>query len=380
MRKKLVVALAAVLVMGALGGCGSDSAGSGSTEQGNAESSQEDTLADVQASDTERVNLADLNLADYVELAQYQQLEATVPPVEVTDEQVDEQALLLYQNYVTEDNGGVLDRAVAEGDTVIIDYEGKKDGVAFDGGTDQGASLTIGSGAFINGFEDGLIGVMPGETVDLDLTFPEGYGGELSGADVVFTVTVHYILPVEMQDEVAAGFGAEDFQNIEELKEYTRTLLMEDAQEQYEQDVEAAVVKALVDQCTFQELPEALLAQYEQTIKDNMEMWAYFYNMDADTLTYYLYGMDLAAYAAAGAPESAKQILAVHALAEREGLTITDEELEERLSEVATENGWESVEEFLQQYDKEEMRESLTFQDVLEYLVENTVILPGETQ
>lgn len=375
MRKKLVMILAAALVMSALGGCGSDE-----PENKNTESSQEDTLAEVTASDTERVNLSDLNLSDYVVLADYQQLEATVQPIEVTDEEVDEQALSLYRNYVTEDNGGILDRAVAEGDTVIIDYEGKKDDVAFDGGTAQGASLNIGSGEFIAGFEDGLIGVLPGETVDLNLTFPEGYGGELSGADVVFTVTVHYILPKEMQDEVIAGFETQDFQNIEELKQYARTLLEEDAQEEYEQNVEAAVVEALVAQCTFQELPEELIAQYEQTIMENMQMWAYLYGMDADTLTYYMYGTDLATYAAEGAPESARQILAAHALAEREGLLIPDEALEERLEELASENGWESVEEFLQQYDKEEIRESLIFQDVLDYLVENTVILPGETE
>ena len=83
---------------------------------------------------------------------------------------------------------------VAKGDTANIDYVGKKDGVAFDGGTAQGYDLTIGSGSFINGFEDGLIGVEIGSTVDLNLTFPENYGNdELNGAKVVFTVKVNYV-------------------------------------------------------------------------------------------------------------------------------------------------------------------------------------------
>lgn len=97
----------------------------------------------------------------------------------------------------TEDDTDGLDttegRAVEEGDTVAIDYVGKKDGVAFEGGTGS-YDLTIGSGAFIDGFEDGLIGHTIGETVDLNLTFPEDYGSEdLAGQDVVFTVTINGI-------------------------------------------------------------------------------------------------------------------------------------------------------------------------------------------
>ena len=88
-----------------------------------------------------------------------------------------------------------VEKSVVEsGDTVNIDFEGKKDGVAFDGGTSQGYNLTIGSGSFIDGFEDGLIGVNVGDTVDLNLTFPEGYqNADLAGQDVVFTVTVNFI-------------------------------------------------------------------------------------------------------------------------------------------------------------------------------------------
>jgi len=90
--------------------------------------------------------------------------------------------------------GYITDRAVENGDVVNLDYEGKKDGVAFEGGTAKGYDLEIGSGLFIPGFEEKLVGVMPGETVDLDLTFPEGYDEpSLAGQPVVFTVTVNGI-------------------------------------------------------------------------------------------------------------------------------------------------------------------------------------------
>ena len=86
----------------------------------------------------------------------------SVDTVEVDEDEWDTLVNNVYYGNITAENGGIMDRAVETGDTVNIDYEGKKDGVAFDGGTAQGYDLTIGSGNFIAGFEDGLIGVMPG--------------------------------------------------------------------------------------------------------------------------------------------------------------------------------------------------------------------------
>ena len=371
MKKKLVIGLATVMVAGMLAGCGSDD-NKNESSQSTVESGTESTSV---SEETSRVNVSDLNTADYVTLGEYKNLSVAVAPVTVTDDDVQAQALALYQSYVTAENGGVTDRAVAEGDTVIIDYEGKKDGVAFDGGTAQGAELTIGSGQFIDGFEDGLIGVMPGETVDLNLTFPENYDNtELAGANVVFTVTVNYILPVEMKDDVVAGFGSEEYQNVEQLNAYVRTALEEDAQYTYEQNVQAAFVNAMVQNCTYQELPEALVAQYVASITENMQMMASMYGMDADTLVYYFYGTDLATYASEGGKASAQQILAAQAVAEKEGLMLEEDALKERIETLAAENGWSSAEELLAQYDQEELRESLMFQDVLDYLVENGTV------
>ena len=371
MKKKLIIGLAAVMVTGMLAGCGSD--------DNKNESSQSTVVSTAEGSsaseETSRVNVSDFNTADYVTLGEYKNLSVAVTPITVTDEEVQAQALQIYQSYVTEENGGVTDRAVEEGDTVIIDYEGKKDGVAFDGGTAQGADLAIGSGQFIDGFEDGLIGVMPGDTVDLDLTFPENYGSsDLAGAKVVFTVTVHYILPVEMKDEVEAGFGSEDYQNVEQLNAYARAALEEDAQYTYDQNVEYAFINAMMDNCTYQEMPEELVAQYETTITENMQMMAYMYGMDADTLVYYFYGTDLATYASEGGKASAQQILAAQAIAEKEGLLLEEDALNERIETLAAENGCGSAEELLAQYNKEELRESLMFEDVLEYLIENGTV------
>ena len=175
------------------------------------------------ASQSENSALDTADLSKLVTLGQYKNLELSVNSAKVTQEDIDaqiENALSSEAEQVE-----VTNRAVKEGDIVNIDYEGKKDGVAFDGGTAQGYDLTIGSGTFIDGFEDGLIGAKIGDTLDLNLTFPENYGAaELAGQDVVFTVKVNSIkeekLP-ELTDELAKKINPE-VKNVDEFKAYIK--------------------------------------------------------------------------------------------------------------------------------------------------------------
>ncbi len=151
------------------------------------------------------VELQDLDIEEYITLADYKSMKVSAVRPAVDDETVtqyiDSELLV----------GKITDRAVEEGDVADIDFVGKKDGVAFEGGTAAGYMLTIGSGGFIPGFEEGLVGVMPGETVDLNLTFPENYkkNPDLAGQEVVFSVKVNSIegaaayetvTPEEMKD------------------------------------------------------------------------------------------------------------------------------------------------------------------------------------
>lgn len=362
MRKKFVISLAVILVLSMLSGCGSDS-DNGGTEEGNV---SEESAG--QSSDW--IYVSDLKVEDYVTLGEYKNLSVTVSALqEVTEEEVQSQTLQVYQSSVTAENGGVTDRAVATGDTVIMDYEGKKDGVAFDGGTAQGADLTIGSGRFIDGFEDGLIGVMPGETVDLNLTFPESYqNADLAGAKVVFTVTVHYIIPTQMQDEVVAGFGYEDYQTVEEMTQYVREYLEQQAQNTYEQNIQGALLNALMENASYTELPQVFVEQYEQQATESMQLSAASYGMDAETLVYYFYGMDMATYAAEYADAAAKQVLAVQAVAQKENLELSEENLDERIAALAEENGWASAEEFQNQFGRGMIEETIMIEDVVAFL------------
>lgn len=152
------------------------------------------TTSEDQASETAtQSEQKTYDVTKYVTLPVYKNMDVTVNGTyEVTEDDVKDYVNNMCSYYPEYED---TDKTVVEnGDCVDIDYEGKKDGVAFDGGTAQGYVLEIGSGTFIDGFEDGLIGVKVGETVDLNLTFPENYQSEdLAGADVVFTVTVNKI-------------------------------------------------------------------------------------------------------------------------------------------------------------------------------------------
>ena len=162
------------------------------------------------------------DLTKYVELADYKKIEVDTSSDEFSKylESTKQNDAAVNDLFVKKEEG-----AVARGDTANIDYMGKKDGVAFEGGTAKGHDLTIGSGSFIPGFEDGLVGVKIGDTVDLNLTFPEEYGNsELAGQDVVFTVKVNYVTTTEIKpvDEFYKDLGFESAKEYEEdLKKRT---------------------------------------------------------------------------------------------------------------------------------------------------------------
>lgn len=326
----------------------------------------------------ESTALKDMDVDKYVTLGAYKGLAVSVDTVEVDEDEWDTLVNNVYYGNITAENGGIMDRAVETGDTVNIDYEGKKDGVAFDGGTAQGYDLTIGSGNFIAGFEDGLIGVMPGETVDLDLTFPENYGNsDLAGQAVVFTVSVNYIQPAqdgEYSDEVISNFGIDGVTNEEELRQYAYDYLNENAQQNYETNVQQAVMDAFMANNTFTSVPEALVQKYSDAAESSITSMASASGVDADTFTQYYYGQDLATFLSTYAEQTAKQDIALQAVANKENLNISDEELNQMLQDRATAAGYDTIEEYIGETSKEDYREYFLYDKVLDYLVENAQI------
>lgn len=349
MKKRVAKVMAMLLAAGVLAGCGSDG----------------------------DKPLSQLNVDKYVTLGDYNNLNVSVTPTEVTEEQVELTMIDIYLDYVSAEAGGITDRAVEVGDTVNLDYVGKKDGEAFANGSAKGDQLTIGSGRFIDGFEDGLIGVMPGDTVDLDLRFPDGYGNaDLAGQDVVFTVTVNFIMPEiagieDMRDEVVPSIEFADSSTVEEFRQFVYDALIEVAQDDYISELQGAIIEELVAQCEFKSLPEGLLEESRKTLTQNIEDVAAQLGATSDIfVSAYYNGMSVEEFVETYAPQGVKQNLAFQAVANKEGLAVDDEELEAALEEYTVNGGFDSVDEFLGEATKEDFRNFFMSQKVIDYLME----------
>lgn len=320
--------------------------------------------------------LGQLKAENYVTLGDYQNLEVTAERKEVTEEELKQLLAEVYMGYA--DAGfGTVDREVRVGDTVIIDYDGTLDGEAFDGGSAQDTKLTIGSGVVIEGFEDGLIGAKPGETVVLTLNFPEDYQNspELAGKEVVFTVAVRYVIPgneEDMDDAVVAAMELEDnsVTTIAQLKRYLLGLLELDAQYAYENELQSAIGEALLRRCSFKESPEYLVEEYRTMLTAELERAAEKYGVTIEGYTLYFYGMTSEQFMDKYLVNILNRDIALQAIANREGLAVDDEELDEKLSRDAQEGGYSSVDEMLDGRTREQLRTEYMSEKVYNFLME----------
>ncbi|MCM1568656.1 MAG: FKBP-type peptidyl-prolyl cis-trans isomerase [Roseburia sp.] len=346
-----------------LAGCGGDE--KLPDESGSGEASRTESGTDAEKTPvTSDTALKDVVVLEYVTLCDYRALK--VDGQSATQEEIESNLLAVYaDNYPAEMR--VTERAVQLGDTANIDFEGKKDGVAFQNGSAQGSNLTIGSGQFIDGFEDGLIGVMPGETVDLPLTFPENYGNvELAGQDVVFTVKVNYIIPEGIDDTAVEKMGVDGVTDAAGLRRYVEDYI----NSYYRENMENETLTQFINACTFDIMPEALVEKYRQNLKKNMEQSAALAGMEVDSYMSVYYGTDLETFIAGYAEQSLKLNLACQAVANQEQLNISDEELDAMLEDYAGQAGYQSVEEYIGDTSKEEFRDYFMYQNVVKFLTD----------
>lgn len=323
----------------------------------------------------EKAYLEEIKASDYVKLGEYKGLEITQAEPEITEEYRDS-----YINYLLSLNP---EEGAKEGDTVNIDYTGMENGVAFEGGTAQGANLTIGSGQFIPGFEEGLIGAKAGDTLELDLTFPEDYRSvEMAGKSVTFTVKVNTIMaaePQELTDEYVQSLGLE-VSTAEEFRQYIQDMLSEQEMDAYETNIENAVVGAALEKCEFKkEPPKAMIDRYVDTLTSNLTSEAANYGRSLEEFMQLYYGMDAETYPQeirSQAEKSAQQYIMLKAIADNENLNVTDEELQTRMEEMAQTSGAESVDAFKEQVNDKGYREYMMGQKVMDMLRENAVVSP----
>lgn len=298
MKKRIVMifacTLAAMTILSGCGKMGSDHTGDGSL------SASEET-ADVEISNKTLLAATDYDVKDYVKLMKnYMGMDVTLTSdYTVTDDAVKEYIenyIISYYPQHTE-----TDKTTVEsGDTVNIDFVGKLDGEAFDGGTAQGYLLEIGSGSFIDGFEDGLIGKNVGETCDLNLTFPENYSAEnLAGQDVVFTVTINSIVEEktitydELSDEyVAENFASYGMNTVDDLNANVRSQLESNYESDRQYDIQTEVVNRLKEESEVT-LPDGLLEERIQKTIDSIKEQAEEAGMEYEEYVTTYYGQSV---------------------------------------------------------------------------------------
>lgn len=349
MKKKIITLFLSVCVLGLAAGC------SDKEENQDRENTAQETEEESIVNEDGLVVAVDVdNLEDYVTLGEYQNLTVEEEPkAEVTEEDVDSYIeRQLINNYdpveVTED------RAVQENDTVNIDYAGYLDGEAFDGGTAQDQDLLIGSGSFIDGFEDGLIGHKKGETVSLDLTFPEDYSPnpDLAGQAVVFEVTINSISePAAITDEWAAANT--DYATAEEFRNAQKELLIQQADSDYESQVKSDLFQQVMDNSEVKDYPEEELEELKADIESQMDqMYQAYYGMSLDDA---LEAQGISKEEAEQSyDETAKsymsQYLLTQAILDAEGITLTEADYEKALDEFAVLSGFSDGDEIERNY------------------------------
>ena len=306
-------------------------------------------------------------------LGQYKGIEAPKAAVTVTDEEVDADIKQLASR---NSSISTVERAAKDGDTVIIDFDGYMDGVAFDGGKGENYTLRLGSGTFIPGFEDQVVGMAAGDEKDVEVTFPADYGTqELAGKPATFKVKVHEVketLVPELDDEFAKDVS-ETAETLEDLKKERREKLEKDKADEAEHNFKNEVVKKAMDNLEVV-IPDAMV---EAQLDDMMNQYAMNMQSSGFTLEQYAQMMGttiqgLREQSREGAVQQIRNTLLLEKVAEEENIQVTDEELEEEYQTMAKEYDMdvEKVKEYLP---LEDLRKEKQLQKAMDSIVDNAV-------
>ncbi len=330
------------------------------------------SLTDMQISDDNIVTLTlTTDVYPEVTLGDYKGLEIEKAEAAVSDEQVQAELDRMAQNVASTET---VERAAQMGDTANIDFEGFDNGVPFNGGKGEAFDLKLGSGSFVPGFEEQVVGMSAGEEKDIDITFPEDYHAELAGKAVVFHVKVNKVTAtnVPAQDDEFAK-DVSDFETLDELKADIRAKALENAQKQIDSAFEQACVDKASENATV-EMPNGLI---EQELDNQMERFAYQLQMSGYSVEQYakMMGGDLNTMRSAFRPAAEKQAKANVTLAkivEVEGIAISDEDINAEYEAMAKQYELE-VEKVKEMVPAEEIKTSLETRKAVAVIVDSAV-------
>lgn len=374
MKKFLALLMIFALLCSALVACGDSekkesSADTSKDESANTSNNNSSTVPSDGSENGEVVQISEIeNLSEYIKLGAYKGLSVT--NVELTDKFLADKRFELLLNYCNYAEDEVVDPnlVVEMADKANIDYVGKLEGVAFEGGTGKDYDLVIGSKSFIDGFETGLLGVAEGETVDLELTFPGDYhNAEMAGVTVIFTVTVNSIAKASLP-ELSEAFLEEKF-DVRTEKEF-EAYIKDKADIDAKKKMYLEAWKQVIEGSELIQIPQALLNSY---INADVEYYQYYASSYGVTLEE-LIGINEATLRerlTANYTEQIKQELVLYSILDKEiGREISDELFNAKVEEYAESDNM-TKEDFLEKYEKENINESIYWDSVIEFVFSN---------
>ena len=313
-----------------------------------------------------------------VTLGDYKGLEVEKTEATVSDEQVAAELDRMAQNVASTET---VERAAEMGDTANIDFEGFDNGVPFEGGKGEAFDLKLGSGSFVPGFEEQVVGMTAGEEKDIDITFPEDYHAELAGKPVVFHVKLNKVTATnvpELDDDFAKDVS--EFETLEELKADIRAKALENAQKQIDSAFEQAAVEKAAENCTV-EMPKALV---EAELDNQMERFAYQLQMSGYSIEQYakMMGGDLNTMRNAFRPAAEKQAkinVTLEKIAEIEGVEVTEENLTAEFEAMAKQYSLE-VEKIREMVPVEEVKAGLKTRKAVKVIVDSAVAVAPKAE
>ena len=337
------------------------------------------SLTDMQISDDNVVTIVlTTDVYPEVTLGQYKGLEVEKAEAVVTDEQVRAELDRMAQNVASTE---VVEKAAEMGDTANIDFEGFDNGVAFDGGKGENFDLKLGSGQFVPGFEEQVVGMTAGEEKDIDITFPENYAAELAGKPVVFHVKLNKVTVTNvpaLDDEFAKDVS--EFDTLDELKADIRAKALTEAQKQIDSAFENTCVEKAAENTTV-ELPNALI---EAELDNQMERFGYQLQMSGYSMEAYaqMMGGDVNTMRNAFRPAAEKQAkvnVTLEKIVEVEGITVTDEDMAAEYEALAAKYEL-TVEKIKEMVPAEEVKASLENRTVVKVIVDSAVAVAPKAE
>ena len=313
-----------------------------------------------------------------VTLGDYKGLEVEKAEAAVTDEQVQAELDSMAQNVASTET---VERAAQMGDTANIDFEGFDNGVPFDGGKGDNFDLKLGSGSFVPGFEEQIVGMTAGDEKDIDITFPEDYHANLAGKPVVFHVKVNKVTETvvpALDDEFAKDVS--EFDTLDALKADIRTKALEKAQKQIDSAFENACVEKAAENTTV-DMPKALI---EAELDTQMERFGYQLQMSGYSMEQYakMMGGDVSTMRNAFRPAAEKQAkinVTLEKIGEVENITVSEDEINAELESLAAQYQLE-LEKVKSMVPAEEITASLKTRKAIKVIVDNAVAVAPKAE